>query len=110
MIVYVMLQRDADDVATLLIQHGYDAQAYHAGKDSAERSRVQVPTACANRPFARKAQASRALQEEALSGACHDCRTAPPEPAPPHCRVGQCCPCPTWADGAPAGTVAPPEW
>ena len=55
MIVYVMLQRDADDVATLLIQHGYDAQAYHAGKDSAERSRVQVPTACANRPFARKA-------------------------------------------------------
>ncbi len=55
MIVYVMLQRDADDVATLLIQHGYDAQAYHAGKDSAERSRVQVPTGVCQPPISRKA-------------------------------------------------------
>ena len=70
MIVYVMLQRDADDVATLLIQHGYDAQAYHAGKDSAERSRVQVPTVSVCQPPIRAQSASRALQEEALSGAC----------------------------------------
>ena len=37
-----MLQRDADEIAHMLIAQGFDAQSYHAGKESAERARIQA--------------------------------------------------------------------
>lgn len=40
-IVYVMLQRTAEEVAAYLSAEGFDAVAYHAGMDSDERDRVQ---------------------------------------------------------------------
>jgi ATP-dependent DNA helicase Q4 len=40
-IVYVMLQKQADEVAAFLQAHGYNASSYHAGKSSGERKRVQ---------------------------------------------------------------------
>ena len=40
-IVYVMLQKDADAVASWLAGSGIDAAAYHAGLSATERSRVQ---------------------------------------------------------------------
>jgi ATP-dependent DNA helicase RecQ len=40
-IVYVTLQRTAEDVATYLKQHGLQARAYHAGLKNEERSAIQ---------------------------------------------------------------------
>jgi ATP-dependent DNA helicase RecQ len=40
-IVYVTLQRTAEDVAARLASQGYPARAYHAGMDDADRSAVQ---------------------------------------------------------------------
>ena len=40
-IVYVTLQRTAEEVAQQLVAHGFDAQAYHAGLADEQRSRVQ---------------------------------------------------------------------
>jgi ATP-dependent DNA helicase RecQ len=40
-IVYVTLQRTAEDVAALLTEAGLPAQAYHAGMEDEERARVQ---------------------------------------------------------------------
>ncbi|MGF1689211.1 RecQ family ATP-dependent DNA helicase [Photobacterium japonica] len=40
-IVYVTLQKTAEDVAQWLSQQGYAAQAYHAGMDSEQRQRIQ---------------------------------------------------------------------
>jgi superfamily II DNA helicase RecQ len=75
MIVYAMLQRDADDVAMLLIQHGYDAQAYHAGKDSAERARVQVSLT-----------ASLCLQSTRVPRSTYPRSTSSTPEVPRHCR------------------------
>lgn len=41
-IVYVMFQRQADDLATYLQHRGVSAAAYHAGKSASERKRVQA--------------------------------------------------------------------
>lgn len=40
-IVYVTLQRTAEEIAALLAQEGYQAQAYHAGMEADERTAVQ---------------------------------------------------------------------
>lgn len=40
-IVYVTLQRTAEEVARQLVAHGFAAQAYHAGLAAEQRSRVQ---------------------------------------------------------------------
>jgi len=40
-IVYVTLQKTAEDVARSLAEHGFPARAYHAGMDAEERSTVQ---------------------------------------------------------------------
>ncbi len=40
-IVYVTLQRTAEDVAEFLAEHGVDANAYHAGMKTEDRARVQ---------------------------------------------------------------------
>lgn len=40
-IVYVTLQKTAERVAEELVQHGFDAKAYHAGMDSETRHAVQ---------------------------------------------------------------------
>ncbi|GAL02394.1 ATP-dependent DNA helicase RecQ family [Photobacterium aphoticum] len=40
-IVYVTLQKTAEDLAQWLSQQGYTAQAYHAGMDSEQRQRIQ---------------------------------------------------------------------
>lgn len=40
-IVYVTLQRTAERVAKLLADHGYNAQAYHAGMEPPERESIQ---------------------------------------------------------------------
>ena len=40
-IVYVTLQRTAEEVASLLSEHGFDARAYHAGMETDERNAVQ---------------------------------------------------------------------
>lgn len=40
-IVYVTLQKTAEDVAQSLIQQGYQAQAYHAGLNSEDRAQIQ---------------------------------------------------------------------
>lgn len=41
-IVYVTLQKSAESVASLLIEHGYNARAYHAGMRSENRAEVQT--------------------------------------------------------------------
>jgi ATP-dependent DNA helicase RecQ len=40
-IVYVTLQRTAENVASYLFEHGIEALAYHAGMEAGERARVQ---------------------------------------------------------------------
>ena len=40
-IVYVTLQRTAEEVAGLLVSHGYGARAYHAGMEADERAKIQ---------------------------------------------------------------------
>lgn len=40
-IVYVTLQKTAEELAKWLSQHGYRAQAYHAGMDSEQRQQIQ---------------------------------------------------------------------
>jgi ATP-dependent DNA helicase RecQ len=40
-IVYVTLQRTAEEIAEFLSKHGFDARAYHAGMESEERNTVQ---------------------------------------------------------------------
>lgn len=40
-IVYVTLQKTAENLAQWLNQHGYKAQAYHAGMDSEQRQQIQ---------------------------------------------------------------------
>lgn len=40
-IVYVTLQRTAEDVAAALASHGHDARAYHAGMETDDRNAVQ---------------------------------------------------------------------
>lgn len=40
-IVYVTLQRTAEEVARRLAQHGFDARAYHAGMETEDRNAVQ---------------------------------------------------------------------
>ncbi|NQU19870.1 MAG: RecQ family ATP-dependent DNA helicase [Candidatus Nealsonbacteria bacterium] len=40
-IVYVTLQRTAEEVADLLASHGHDARAYHAGMEADQRAKIQ---------------------------------------------------------------------
>jgi superfamily II DNA helicase RecQ len=40
-IVYVTLQRHAEEVANQLLPHGFNAMVYHAGLPSEERAKVQ---------------------------------------------------------------------
>lgn len=40
-IIYVTLQRTAEEVATFMVAHGVDAVAYHAGMKSEDRERIQ---------------------------------------------------------------------
>lgn len=41
-IVYVSLQKQAEEVSTRLKAHGLDAEVYHAGLRAEERERVQL--------------------------------------------------------------------